>query len=138
MSAPTARFRSLASWLAIALLLFMGASLSGCRSAPVRDLGPTPTHTRASAEEVRKAIIAAGGGLGWVMKEQSPGLIVGTLALRVHLVVVEIPYTSTSFSIRYKDSQNLKYNAADKTIHANYNSWVQNLHNAIVARLSSL
>jgi len=138
MSAHTARFRSLSSWFAIVLLMVAGVSLSGCRTAPVRDIGPTPTQTRTSADDVRKEILAAGASLGWVMKEQSPGLIVGTLALRTHLAVVEIPYNTSSFSIRYKDSQNLKYNAADKTIHSNYNGWVENLNNTIVARLSAL
>ena len=70
------------------------------------------------------------------MKEQSPGLIVATLTLRDHLAVVEIPYSATSFSIRYKDSQNLRYNADDRSIHSNYNGWVQNLNNAILAGLS--
>lgn len=138
MSAYTARFRPLSTGLALFFLMVVGVSLSGCRTAPIRDMGPTPTQTHASAEQVKKAIFAAGAGLGWMMKEQSPTVIVGTLALRDHLAVVEIPYSATSFSIRYKDSQNLRYNASDKTIHSNYNGWVENLNNAIIVHLSAL
>lgn len=133
---------SITSWRpwSIGLMLVFLASISvltpGCRSAPVRDLGPTSAPANTSPEHVKKTILIAGASLGWVMKEQSPGLIVATLTLRDHLAVVEIPYSATSFSIRYKDSQNLKYNADDRSIHSNYNGWVQNLNNAILAGLS--
>ncbi|MBP8283350.1 MAG: hypothetical protein KAX46_05485 [Chromatiaceae bacterium] len=132
---------SITSWRpwSIGLVLVFLASISmltpGCRSAPVRDMGPTSIPST-SPERVNKTIHIAGASLGWVMKEQSPGLIVATLTLRDHLAVVEIPYSATSFSIRYKDSQNLRYNADDRSIHSNYNGWVQNLNNAILAGLS--
>ncbi|GGG34166.1 hypothetical protein GCM10010964_22650 [Caldovatus sediminis] len=80
------------------------------------------------ANQIRRA----GAGRGWQMQEIRPGLIRGTLVLRDHLAVVDIPYDAQRFSIRYADSRNLLYDGA--SIHRNYNSWVQNLANDIVAQ----
>jgi hypothetical protein len=87
-------------------------------------------------EEVQKAIIGAGAALDWQMALVKPGEIVGTLNVRSHQAVVSIPYTTKNYSILYKDSNNLKYDAQSKTIHANYLGWIQRLDNAIRARLS--
>jgi len=70
------------------------------------------------------------------MKIVRPGLIVGTLYVREHMAKVEIPYDRNTYSILYRDSNNLDYDGAN--IHGNYNGWVQNLSNAINARLSVL
>ena len=80
------------------------------------------------AAEIRRA----GAGLGWVMQDQGPGLMRGTLNVRTHQAVVDIPYDTRRFSIRYVTSTNLDYNGS--TIHRNYNSWVRNLQNAIVVQ----
>ncbi|WP_207538038.1 hypothetical protein [Sabulicella rubraurantiaca] len=72
----------------------------------------------------------AGASLGWSMSDFQPGLMRGTLNLRSHQAVVDIPYDRNRFRIRYVDSTNL--NASAGTIHPNYNSWVQNLRNAIM------
>lgn len=128
--------------LKLALVLFLGLfalTIAGCRTAPVKEIPRTPVPARgASMAEVGKAIKAAGAGLGWVMKEKTPGLMIGTLYVRDHMAQVEIPYSTSSYSIRYKDSSNLKYNATDKTIHSNYVGWVQNLNNAIRVQLSMI
>ena len=86
---------------------------------------------------MKKAIIAAGAGLGWAMNSTEPGHIVGTLNVRSHGAVVDIPYTTESYSILYKDSTNLKYSSSG-TIHSNYNGWIQNLNRAIKANLAAL
>jgi len=80
------------------------------------------------AAEIRRA----GAGLGWVMQDQGPGLMRGTLNLRSHQAVVDIPYDARRFSIRYAGSTNLDYTGS--TIHRNYNSWVRNLQNAILVQ----
>ena len=66
-----------------------------------------------------------------------PGEIVGTLNIRSHQAVVSIPYTAKSYSILYKDSTNLKYDASAQTIHENYASWIQRLDGAIRTRLAA-
>ena len=84
----------------------------------------------------KQYIFAAGTGLGWMMKEVEPGHIVATLALRSHIAKVDIKYDKKSYSITYKDSENLNYNG--KSIHSNYNGWIQNLNRSIQAQLSNL
>ena len=83
--------------------------------------------------QVKTAIMFAGTSLGWKMAEVSPGLIQGTLNLRKHTAVVDIPYSATKYSIVYKSSINL--DEKDGHIHKNYNSWVQNLSNKIGGEL---
>ena len=115
--------------------------LSACAPMPVQNVDNAPVNvssTNYDLSDVTKAIQRAGTGLGWQMKEQTPGHIVGTLHLRTHMAVVDITYTLDDYSINYKDSSNLKYNPGSKTIHKNYNSWIQNLSNAINVQMSSI
>lgn len=115
--------------------------LVGCAPAMVQNVDNSPvnaSNANYDLSDVTKAIQRAGTGLGWQMKEQTPGHIVGTLHLRTHMAVVDITYTLDDYSINYKDSTNLKYDAANNTIHKNYNGWIQNLTNAINAQLVSL
>jgi len=103
----------------------------GCRgSVPVYNVTNTPvaaSKPNPSLDEVGKAIQRAGVQLGWQMKEMKPGYIVGTLNIRKHLAVVDVNYSTKSYSITYKDSTELQYDG--KNIHQNYNGWVQNLPN---------
>ena len=87
-------------------------------------------------EDVQKAIVRAGVGLGWEMKPVEPGLIVGTLHLRTHMAMVDIKYDTKNYSITYKDSSGLDYDGHN--IHKNYNGWIQNLDNGIRSQLTSL
>ncbi|MEJ2456472.1 MAG: hypothetical protein P8103_20310 [Candidatus Thiodiazotropha sp.] len=121
----------------VAMIVFTMA-LIGCRTAPVYNVTDAPINAseKATAEDVKKAILSAGAGLGWQMKEVEPGHIVGSLFLRKHSAVVDIPYSTESYSITYKDSTELKYDGTN--IHGNYNGWIQNLDRAIQARLSML
>ena len=124
--------------LMIALVALLIGSLAGCRSAPVKEVERAPIPSKATEQQVQQAIIAAGAGLGWVMKVKRPGLIVGTLTVRSHLAEVEIPYSRTSFSIHYKSSSNLDYDPTNRTIHSNYNGWIENLDRAIRASLTAI
>ncbi len=124
-------------WLVLIGLLAL--ALVGCRSNPVYNVEGTPISTSTSGyslRDVRDAIQQAGVSLGWQMQDIKPGLIVGTLYLRDHMAQVEIPYSRSSYSILYKDSQNLNYDGAN--IHSNYNGWIQRLNGAINAQLSRL
>lgn len=110
-----------------------GAEIYNVKDAPV----VTASGSSPSLEEVQKAIIAAGTGLNWSMAVAKPGHIVGTLNIRSHQAVVDIMHNTKNYSIIYKDSTNLKYDAEKKTIHENYRSWIQHLDNAIRARLTA-
>lgn len=127
--------------LRMLMLLVMTVSvigLGGCRTAPIRDLDARPIPPGATLPQVSKAIQGAGNSLGWAMQETGPGMIVGTIFLRDHMAKVEIPFSTSSYSIRYSASTNLKYNEEKQTIHSNYNSWIANLDNQIRANLSML
>ena len=119
-------------------ILFTGLALLilvGCRTGAIVDIKdaaiPAAVGQNLTIDQVAKGIVAAGAKHGWAMTIQTQGHIVGTLILRGHTAVVDIFYSANSYSILYKDSSNLKYDAASKTIHANYSSWVRNLHVAI-------
>jgi hypothetical protein len=120
--------------MGLALCLFAPTASWGVRpienvnDAPVVSANPVP------ATQVKTAIMAAGISLGWQMAEVSPGLIQGTLNLRRHTAVVDIPYSATKYSIVYKSSVNL--DEKDGQIHRNYNSWVQNLSKKIGTELA--
>ena len=113
--------------------------LVACTTQPVRNVENAPISISNSSydlSDVTKEIRSAGAGLGWQMKEKTPGHIVGSLYLRTHVAVVDVTYTLDEFSINYKDSTNLNYDGT--VIHKNYNGWIENLTNAINVRLSAL
>lgn len=112
--------------------------LGGCRSAGIYNVSAAPVvaNKAISMEDVQKAIVRAGVGLGWQMKPVEPGLIVGTLHLRTHMAMVNVKYDTKTYSITYKDSSNLDYTG--DSIHKNYNGWVQNLDAGIRAQLTNL
>ncbi len=115
---------------------------AGCRTSAVYNVQDATivaaADKPATMEQVQKAILRAGASLGWSMKAESEGRIIGTLFLRDHMAKVAIDYTTTSYSITYQDSSNLKYDAENNTIHSNYNGWVQNLQRNIQAQMSLL
>lgn len=123
---------------ALLLGLVLAASVAGCRTAPVLNVenAPVVANKTPTMQDVQSAITRAGAALGWKIEPVKPGLMQGTLNLRTHTAVVEIPYSTTAFSIRYKDSANLNYTG--DSIHSNYNGWVQNLEKGIVAQLKNL
>ncbi len=108
---------------------------------PIQNVDNAPINASSSdydLSEVTKAIQRAGAGLGWQMKSETPGHVVGRLYLRTHVAVVDITYTLDQFSINYKDSTNLNYDLGNNTIHKNNNGWIQNLTNAINAQLVAI
>jgi hypothetical protein len=117
------------------------AGLAGCRLAPVQDIVDAPVvepagGAKLTADQVKLAFRRAGASLGWQIKEVQPYLLEGTLYLRTHMAQVNIPYSAERYSIVYKDSKNLDYDG--KSIHSNYNSWVQNLDRAIEVQMGLL
>ena len=119
------------------LVILMVLLLVGCRTADLYNVQNAPGASKAvSMADVETAIRRAGHGLGWQITPQGPGRAEGTLALREHRAVVDITYDTKSYSIKYKDSSNLQYDG--KTIHSNYNGWIQNLDKAINRELLAL
>ena len=128
------RLNSTLGVLAIAL------ALVGCAgTAPILNVADSPATSASgkplSRDQVRTAIVRAGASLGWQMKDEGPNVIVGTLQLRTHTAVVEIPFSPTAYSVRYRSSTGLDEKAGN--IHKNYNGWIQNLTRGINAQLSA-
>jgi hypothetical protein len=116
------------------------ASHAACgRCAPIQNVTDAPIPSVSgkalSSDEIRKAIMRAGMTLGWQMNASAPGKVTATLNIRKHTAVVEIPYSSRSYSINYKSSVNL--NEEEGQIHNNYNGWVKNLAKSIDANLAN-
>ena len=131
--------RQLARAAFVATLLT--ATLIGCTSKPIYSVNKAPIHTTArnvSMSDIEKAIIRAGAQLGWKMTPVRPGLMQARLDLRSHTAAVDITYDLKSYSIHYRNSSNLDYNDEKKTIHRNYNGWVQNLDKAIQSQLQTI
>ncbi len=125
--------------LSILIIIFSTLLIVGCKSAPVQNIDNATIVTNvdnASMTDIQKAIVRAGGGLGWIIKEKSPGKMVGTLHLRDHVAIVSITYSTKEYSINYMDSTNLNYDGS--SIHSNYNGWIQNLNRAIQTQLNLL
>jgi hypothetical protein len=121
-------------------ILFVAALLGACRIAPtayqVQNASVSANIQNATKDDVKKAILRAGSSLGWKLVDNGPDAMIGTLLLRTHTAVVDIPYSATQYSITYKDSTNLNYDGT--SIHSNYNGWIQNLQKAINSQLNTL
>lgn len=120
--------------------LLCALALGACTSQPVFNVTDAPVTTvsgkAAQAAQVRAAIVAAGASLGWQIVDAGPGKLQGTLNLRTHTAVVDIPYSASKYSIQYKSGVNLS--EKDGQIHKNYNGWIQNLDARIRAEISRI
>jgi hypothetical protein len=116
--------------------------MTGCRGAgQIYNVKEAPIATSTGKEltldQVGKAIVDAGIGLRWIMVVTKPGQIVATQNARSHTAIVDIAYDTKTYSMTYKDSVNLNYNAEKQTIHEAYSGWIRNLDNAIKGRLAA-
>ncbi len=122
------------------IAIVVAVAVVACGAVPIMNVDSSPVATQAgkpvTADQVRAAIVRAGSALGWQMKDEGPNKLVGTLALRGHQAVVDIPYSPTSYSIKYRSSVNLDESGGN--IHKNYNGWIQNLNKGISTQLSLL
>ncbi|MDO8355660.1 MAG: hypothetical protein E8D51_09915 [Nitrospira sp.] len=116
--------------------------VTGCRGAgQIYNVKEAPiassTGKELTLDQVGKAIVDAGIGLRWIMVITKPGQIVATQNARSHTAIVDIAYDTKTYSMTYKDSVNLNYNAEKQTIHEAYSGWIRNLDNAIKGRLAA-
>jgi uncharacterized lipoprotein YehR (DUF1307 family) len=114
----------------------------GCRAGgQVYEVKDAPIQTASgkelTLEQVQKAIIDAGIKQTWIMTPVKPGEMLGEFNVQSHQIHVTIPYTTKNYSILYKDSSNLRYDPVKRTIHVNYQKWIERLDNEIKARLSA-
>lgn len=115
--------------------------MSACGEKPlIRNVQSQPVQVNAknyNETQVKSAIISAGAGLGWIIKEVAPGKLSGEIDVRnKHRATVEINYDKNNYSIVYVKSVGLESDGT--TIHQNYNRWVANLEKAINANLINI
>ena len=125
-------------WVVVGVSLAL--VLAACAAKPIHNVTESQVSSKNSkslqASQVRQAIVAAGVGLGWKFVDIKPGMLEGTLRLREHVAVVDIPYSTSTYSIIYKSGVNLGEQGGQ--IHKNYNGWVQNLDKNIGTELARL
>lgn len=126
------------------LIALSAVMILGCASGtPIVNVENAPVTTgsgkQASMDGVQRAIIRAGSALNMRMAVIRPGLVQATYSPRGDFTaVMEVSFTTKAYDIRYKTSENLKYDPATNTIHKNYNSWVANLRRRIDNELAQL
>jgi hypothetical protein len=92
-----------------------------------------------SANLVARAIKSGAMRKGWRTRKIRNGLIVAKITVRgKYFVAVNINYNAKGYVISYKNSRNLKYDPATKSIHPSYNKWVHILEQNINYELSNL
>ena len=91
------------------------------------------TSQNTTTRSVENALKTCSSARGWRFSRVAPGKLLGKLTVRgKHYVEVDVEFSSQAFKISYRDSTNMKYNAAKNTIHKRYNSWVENLTNDVI------
>jgi len=128
------------------LALITVLAIAGCRAAPMyspSDIAfatpPTSAVKMLTIDDYKNAIIRGGSKRGWTFQDEGPGHLVGNVAVRnKHFATVDVFFDTENFTIAYKSSQNLNYNASRGEIHPNYNSWIQNLQNDIQAEITQM
>ncbi|MDR1044422.1 MAG: hypothetical protein LBP33_04790 [Candidatus Adiutrix sp.] len=130
-------------YLVLASIMIMSFCLTGCmRQANLQNPTNLPVVSYSgkglTEAQVRQAILLGAQEKGWIARELTPGVISATLTVRQHMAEVEIPYSANSYSILYKNSQNLDYNAKDRTIHNQYNNWVDYLRQAVNVQMTKM
>lgn len=94
----------------------------------------------ATVDQIRTAFMAGGARHNWTFTQEGPDKLVGTLNIRTHQIVVDIPIANGKYSVLYKNSVNMKYAVEDgkKVIHPQYNNWVKNLLGDVRGELAKL
>ncbi len=122
------------SWtVLLTVLVGLTLSASALAARPLLQIEESPIEGKHTLEHIKGEIMAAGRVRGWRMKEIAPGHLEAIIYVRSHMAKVDIKFTNASYSILYKDSENLKYK--DGKIHKAYNSWVNNLDRDIQVEL---
>lgn len=145
-----------ANFHVLARSLTIVIAIAGCAGPRIVNIVDAPVKVQQSEiteEDVKKAIVQAGEGLGWTMRSESLRKLVGMLTVRDQSAIVAIDYDTKGYSIRYRDSTNLGYrwkpvsdyggtivlSGTDQgEIHKNYNDWVRKLDAAIKLELSRM
>ena len=115
-----------------AVLAFAAFGAHARGNVPVENHEAIPALTAAgkpaSPEQIRAALQAAGSPRGWIIKPVGAGKVLASLDVRSkHQVSADVTLRNGEYSIKYRDSNNMNYDAGSHTIHPKYNMWVDAL-----------
>ena len=118
--------------LLAAVLAFVALNAHARSGVPILNHEGVPAITAsgkpASAEQIRAALQAAGAPRGWQITPAGNGKALAVLNVRgKHSISADISYAAGQYSIKYRDSTNMNYEAGTNLIHPKYNMWVQTL-----------
>jgi hypothetical protein len=114
------------------IVIAFSTQLAGVsRDEPVKNPTDIPLSWsgdgKPTIELIQRAIIAGCAQRGWACQAIRPGEIRAVLHLRKHMAEALVSFNTETFSVRYVDSAEPRYDAAENTIHRKYNQWVANL-----------
>lgn len=128
------KIRSCAAAVALAFAAVGGVGLptvSAAYAAPgsnkLANVENEPMPAGLTAAQAEAVVLQALSSRGWTVQKPSGGSVDATYARSNFSATITVKYSKTSYSITYKDSSGLKYDAAKGTIHPNYNKWITNL-----------
>lgn len=129
-------------WLGVVLLAFFG-TVPTVHAAELISLPQGKWGCELGAEKLLQGINAGLISKGWVItNKDTKGKIVAQVIVRdKHTLVVDIAYTSETFQITYKSSNNLNYSVSAQgaaVIHKNANRWLGFIQNDIALQLGAL
>lgn len=112
--------------------------LSACIvEAPINNINNAPIPAKSgqtlTQEQVADAIYKGCADKGWRPEKLEPGHIVATLNHGKLMAKVDIFYNNQDYSIKYKDSRNMRHSG--NLIHKRYNGWIHYLDQAIMKRM---
>ncbi|MFO7818095.1 MAG: hypothetical protein R6V39_10515 [Desulfovibrionales bacterium] len=126
--------RFCAWFVAVVAMVFLTACVV---EAPIENVNDAPIPTKSgdhlTTSDVADAIRSGCMDKGWRPEKVGPGHIVATLDHGKLMAKVDIYYDNNSYSIKYKDSRNLRHSG--NVIHKRYNSWIHYLDQAITDRM---
>jgi hypothetical protein len=109
----------------VAVLLMTQASWV-LAAKPIENIEGSRIPAGLTDEQIQAAMVTGGKIRGWIVKPVDSGHMEATLFVRSHMAKVDIRYDANTYSITYKDSENLGYE--NGKIHRNYNKWIANLN----------
>lgn len=129
--------------VAFVALTLLSVSAHAARAVPVTDQTnavPNVGSKPLSITDVKKAVMKAALSRGWQITNDSPG----KLRLRLddnrkaaYHVVIDVLYTTQSYTLKYVSSDGLRYDEGAKTIHSSYSRWMNMLTKSINKELIS-